>query len=127
MEALALLLASVDDEARCLRLCDSKGIRAREAGSRIKLRPLGGAALAVLLAVPRPLGTPWAFPAARGDGHFVGCPSCLLERACADAGLDGVTVHVLRHSFAAIAAGMGLFRTDHRRVARASCGGCDTR
>jgi site-specific recombinase XerD len=30
-----------------------------------------------------------------------------LERICAKAGLEGVTVHVLRHSFAATAAEMG--------------------
>lgn len=31
----------------------------------------------------------------------------VLDRVCALAGLEDVTVHVLRHSFAAMAAGMG--------------------
>jgi len=106
MEGLALPLAWVDEEMRCIRFRDSKGIRAREAGSRVELRPLGGGALAVLRAVPREATTPWAFPAARGEGHFVGLPK-LLERVSARAWLDGITVHVLRHSFAATAAGMG--------------------
>jgi integrase len=108
MEALALPLAWVDWGARCIRFQDSKGIRAREMGSRTDLRPLGGAALAVLQAVPRQVGTPWAFPATRGEGHFVGLPK-LLKRARATASLDDetITVHVLRHSFGATAAGMG--------------------
>jgi site-specific recombinase XerD len=72
----------------------------------VELRPIGGPALELLAALPRPGGSQWAFPAARRDGHFVGLPG-LLERACAHAELEGVTVHVLRHSFAAVAAGMG--------------------
>jgi integrase len=43
------------------------------------------------------------FPAARGKGHLVGLPK-VLERMCAKAGLHGVTVHVLRHTFGATAA-----------------------
>ncbi len=106
MEALALPLAWVDHEAHCVRFRDTKGIRAREVGNRIELRALGGAAIAVLQALPRHAGTPWAFPAARGPGHFVGLPK-VLARACAEAELDGITPHVLRHTFAATAAGMG--------------------
>ena len=106
MEALSLPLAWVDDAAKCIRFRDAKGIRAREVGRRVELRPVGTPALDLLAALPRPGGSPWAFPATRGDGHFVGVPG-LLERVCARAGLDGVTVHVLRHSFAAVAAGMG--------------------
>ena len=70
------------------------------------MRPLGAAALQALAAVPRPEGCLWAFPAARGEGHLVGLPR-VLERLCARAGLKDVTVHVLRHSFAATAAGLG--------------------
>ncbi len=106
MEVLSLPLAWVDRKARCLRMGNSKGIRARDVGNRVDLRPVGTAALDVLDALPRFEGTPWAFPAARGDGHFIGVPA-LLERVCARATLDGITVHVLRHSYAAVAAGMG--------------------
>src|SRR5277367_7006420 len=48
----------------------------------------------------------WFFPAAHGQGHFVGLPK-VLGRVCQKANLDGVTVHVLRHTFAATAAEMG--------------------
>ena len=106
MEALALPLAWVDAGAGCIRFRDAKGIRARELGSRLELRPLGAAALRALAAVPRPENCPWVFPAVRGEGHLVGLPR-VLERLCARAGLKDVTVHVLRHSFAATAAGLG--------------------
>ena len=43
------------------------------------------------------------FPAAHGRGHLVGLPK-VLERMCTKAGLHGVTVHVLRHTFGATAA-----------------------
>ncbi|MCK8788132.1 site-specific integrase [Roseomonas sp. NAR14] len=105
-EVLTLPLAWVDTETRCIRFRDSKGIRAREVGSRIELCVLGAPALAVLASVSRPEGCLWAFPAVRGDGHLVGLPN-VLDRLCARAGLTGVTVHVLRHSFAATAAGLG--------------------
>jgi site-specific recombinase XerD len=49
---------------------------------------------------------PWVFPASHGDSHLVGLPK-VLERICEKARLEGVTVHVLRHSFAATAAEMG--------------------
>src|SRR5207248_4267462 len=48
----------------------------------------------------------WIFPASRGDGHLIGLPK-ILRQVCAEAGLAGVTVNVLRHSFAATAAEMG--------------------
>ena len=56
--------------------------------------------------MPRPVGCTFAYRAARGAGHFVGLP-IVLARICALAELQDVTVHVLRHSFAATAAGMG--------------------
>jgi site-specific recombinase XerD len=46
------------------------------------------------------------FPAGRGESHFIGIPR-VLARVCRRASLSGVTVHVLRHSFAAAAAEMG--------------------
>ena len=62
--------------------------------------------MGLLEGLPVREGNPWVFPAERGNGHFVGLPKA-LGRLCAKAKLDGVTVHVLRHSFAATAAEMG--------------------
>jgi len=95
---LALPWAWIDGRACCIRFADTK------AGSQ--MRPIGDDALRLLESLPRRDGCPWVFPAERGDGHFIGLPK-VLERVCSQAGLSGVTVHVLRHSFAATAAEMG--------------------
>jgi integrase len=98
MEALALDRASVDRHTRCIRFRDTK--------SGAQLRPIGIGAVKLIEAQSVPDGCPWVFPASRGDGFLVGLPK-ILARLCAKAGLDGVTVHVLRHTFAATAAEMG--------------------
>ena len=96
MEALTLQTALVDRGAHCIRFRDTK------AGAQI--RPVGASALRALDEAQERNG--WAFPGARGTGHFVGLPK-VLDRLCTRAKLEGVTVHVLRHSFAATAAEMG--------------------
>ncbi|MGO9055927.1 MAG: tyrosine-type recombinase/integrase, partial [Candidatus Binataceae bacterium] len=98
MEALALRHSSVDGPARCIRFEDTK--------SGPQLRPIGTEAVKLIEAHPVDDACPWVFPTSHGDGHFVGLPK-VLECICARAGLEGVTIHVLRHSFAATAAGMG--------------------
>ena len=96
MEALALPAAWCDPAASCIRFGDTK--------SGAQLRPIGASAFEAVADTPRRNG--WVFPAARGKGHFVGLPK-VLDRLCARAKLEGVTVHVLRHSFAATAAELG--------------------
>ena len=98
MECLALPRAWVDGRASCIRFEDTK--------SGAQLRPIGKKAAQLIAAQPVRDGCSWVFPAAHGDGHLVGLPK-VLGRVCARAGLKGVTVHVLRHSFAATAAEMG--------------------
>ena len=98
MEALALRRAWVDGRARCVRFEDTK--------SGAQIRPIGADAIKLIEAQPVRDGSPWVFPATHGDGHLVGLPK-VLERICAKADLAGVTVHVLRHTFAATAAEMG--------------------
>ena len=98
MEALALRRAWVDSRTRCIRFEDTK--------SGAQIRPIGAAAIKMIDAQPVSEGSPWVFPAMHGDGHLVGLPK-VLERLCAKAKLAGVTVHVLRHTFAATAAEMG--------------------
>lgn len=96
MEALALPEAWCDPAANCIRFGDTK--------SGAQTRPIGDSALAAIAEAPRRNG--WVFPAVRGKGHFVGIPK-VLGRLCKRAKLDGITTHVLRHSFAAVAAEMG--------------------
>jgi integrase len=97
-EVLALPWAWLDAKSRCIRFEDTK--------SGAQLRPLGQAAAKYLAAQPKQDGCPWIFKADIGDGHFVGLPR-VLARLCVLAGLKDVTIHTLRHSFAATAAELG--------------------
>ena len=98
MEILALPWAWLDAPARCIRFSDTK--------SGAQLRPIGAAAVKHLETQPKRNSCDWVFPSDRGDGHFVGLPR-VLDRLCTRAGLADVTVHTLRHSFAAVAAELG--------------------
>jgi integrase len=60
---------------------------------------LGAAALEVLASLSAEDG--WYFPAERGDGHFQGV-SKVWRNVRKAAGLDGVRLHDLRHSFASV-------------------------
>lgn len=97
-EVLALPWSWVDAAARCIRFGDTK--------SGAQLRPLGFAAVEHIAAQPRRDGAEWVFPADRGDGHFIGVVR-VLGRLCRAASIKGVTVHTLRHTFAAVAAELG--------------------
>lgn len=98
MEALALTWRQVDARSRCLLFSDTK--------SGAQLRPIGDAAVALLDSLPRSADSPFVFPADRGNRHFVGLPR-VLSRVSSRAKLSGVTIHVLRHTFASVAAEMG--------------------
>jgi len=98
MEILALPWSWLDAKGRCIRFGDSK--------SGAQLRAIGAGAVKVFDAQPQSADCPWVFPADLGDGHFVGLPR-VLARLCQKAELADVTVHTLRHSFAATAAEMG--------------------
>jgi len=98
MEILALPWAWFDPQARCIRFGDTKS------GSQI--RPLGATAVKFLSAQSKSKDAKWVFPADRDKGHFVGLPK-VLERLCVKANLKDVTVHTLRHTFAAVAAELG--------------------
>jgi integrase len=98
MEALTLRHEQIDFNARCIRFEDTK--------SGPQLRPVGAAAVKLIQAQAAPHGAQWVFPASKGERHLVGLPK-ILERLCEEAQLTGITVHVLRHSFAATAAELG--------------------
>jgi integrase len=97
-EIASLQWEHVDFERRALRLPDSK--------TDAKIVPLGAPALSVLSALPRHKGTPWVFPAARGNGHHVGMPR-IWRKLRAMARLQDVRMHDLRHGFASIAVADG--------------------
>lgn len=97
-EIVRLRWSEVDAAGSCLRLEETK-----EGAS---VRPLGRAAAAVLERLHRVPGSPYVLPAARGCGAFTSLPDA-LERIAARAGLEGVTAHTLRHSFASTAGDLG--------------------
>lgn len=67
-----------------------------------QIRPIGPAAARLIAGQPRRQGSPYVFPADVGNGHFVGLPK-VFERVCARGGLNDVTLHTLRHTFASVA------------------------
>jgi integrase len=101
-EILTLQWPFVNFERRCLDLPISK--------SGAKIVPLAAPALEVLAGLPRheaKAGHPqWVFPAARGGGCY-SLPYKDWQRVAARAGLPGVRMHDLRHSFASVAVSDG--------------------
>lgn len=93
----------VDLERGLLRLEMSK------VGPRVV--PLGDAAAAFIKSLPR-AHPRWVFPSTRGIGPIVGIQKAWTELRTA-AGLDGVRLHDLRHSFAsqAVTGGASLYLT----------------
>jgi len=71
-----------------------------------QVRIVGQAAIDLLTEQPTRGDSPLVFPADWGDGHFIGVVR-ILDRVCARAGLESVTPHVLRHTFASMAAELG--------------------
>ncbi|KIM00525.1 Integrase [Paramagnetospirillum magnetotacticum MS-1] len=96
-EALALDWGEVDFEYGLLQLADSKTGR--------KSVPLGAAARQLLAAIPKPEGGGLVFRGPSG-GPVGGLPH-IWERIRKRAGLDGVRLHDLRHSYAAVGASGG--------------------
>lgn len=71
-----------------------------------QIRAIGPEAIKVIVAQPQIAGNPYVFTATTGDGPFTAVSAC-LQRVCGFAGISDVTPHVLRHTFASIAAELG--------------------
>ena len=95
-EVLSLRWEWIDFERGCLRLPDSK--------TGAKVVPLAAAALELLSDLPR--SSDYVLPATRGDGHYTGLQKD-WERLRVRAGLSGLRVHDLRHTFASFAVADG--------------------
>ena len=97
-EVTGLTWPEVDIERRTAILADSKTGRS--------VRPLSKAGCEVLASLPQSAG--YVFKASRRSGKMSGLPS-FFERVVVLGGLPpDVTPHVLRHSFASVAADLGL-------------------
>jgi integrase len=98
-EILTLKWEHVDFERACLRLPDSK--------TGQKTVHLNAPALQLLAELPRLADCPYVIVSALSGAHLVSLEQP-WRRVRARAGLDGVRLHDLRHSFASVAAGAGL-------------------
>ncbi|MCT7376286.1 tyrosine-type recombinase/integrase [Chelativorans salis] len=98
MEVLGMRKEWIEPEGNCVAFPDTK--------SGPQLRAAGDAAIAHLLSQGQRSPSPFVFPADWGEGHFIGVVR-VLDRVCARAGLEDVTPHTLRHTFASIAASLG--------------------
>jgi integrase len=98
-EILGLQWQHVDFEQRCLRLPDSK--------TGAKVVYLNPPALEVLVSLPRMQGNPYVFPG-KAQRALLGGIDKVWFRVRASAGLQGVRLHDLRHSFASMGVAGGL-------------------
>jgi integrase len=87
-------------------LLEAGGVDFPDTKSGAQVRPLGCAAMDVLRGQPKRGDGKWIFPSDEGEGHFVGVRN-VLARVCKRAGLEDVTPHVLRHTFASISGELG--------------------
>ena len=93
-----LLWEQVDFERACLHLSDSK--------TGPKVIHLNTPALEILAAIERVEGNPHVIIGTVPGAHFVGVHKA-WKRIRASAGLDGLRLHDLRHTYASILAGLG--------------------
>ena len=97
-EIAALQWAEVDFERACLRLHDSK--------TGHSVRPLSGAAIALLKALPQASCSPYVFPSEDGRTFYQGTKRFWVK-VVKRAGLPGVTPHTLRHTIGSAAVSSG--------------------
>lgn len=98
-EIQSLRWSEVDAAGSCLRLRDSKEGKST--------RPIGQAVLNLLNKLPREDGQTFVLTAMRNATRYGSLPRA-VERMTERAGLQGVTPHVLRHSYASTAGDMGM-------------------
>ncbi len=98
-EIAGLMWSELDKAGSCLRLGDSK--------EDASIRPVGSVVFDVLDGVSQQGENPYVLPGPRSEnGHYTALDDA-LDRLTAKAGLEGVTSHTLRHSYASVAGDLG--------------------
>jgi integrase len=97
-EILTLRWDNYDDQRSMLMLSDSKTGK--------KAIPLNSPASSLLSAAPRIVGNPWVIVGLRPGAHLVNLQKP-WRRIRAEAGLEDVRLHDLRHTYASVAASSG--------------------
>ncbi|MBA4306857.1 MAG: integrase [Sphingopyxis sp.] len=97
-EAQAMKRAWVHAEGGFVAFPDTKG--------DAQVRAIGPEALKIVLAQPQVAGNPHIFASLSTDGPFTAASTC-FQRVCKLAGIEGATLHTLRHTFASIAGELG--------------------
>lgn len=113
-EIAGLRWSEIDLERGYLRLGDSK--------TGAKVIPIGAPAVEVLVGVSSIEGSPFVFPASRGEGRFQGVER-VWRKIRSDAAFPNLRLHDLRHSFASV----GLARGDALPVIGAILGHADVK
>jgi len=98
-EITKLTWSEVDFESGCLSLTDGK--------TGQSIRPLGKSALDLLREVSKYSSSEYVFPGIKNtNGHYGGLPNS-WRKIVTDSGLNGLTLHGLRHAFSSLADQMG--------------------
>jgi integrase len=108
-EIVYLKPAEVDSENSCLRLSDSK--------EGTSIRPIGLPALDLLDARHSDADDAFVFPGTQEDKPLVGFPK-YWQKLVKGTALEGITPHVLRHSFASVANDLGFTEATIAALAR---------
>jgi integrase len=97
-EAQAMKRAWVHPEGGFVAFPDTKG--------DAQVRAIGPEALTVVMAQPEVAGNPHVFASLSSNGPFTAASAC-FQRVCKLAGIEGATLHTLRHTFGSIAGELG--------------------
>lgn len=98
-EIAALKWSEVDEAGSCFRLGDSK--------TGASVRPIGKPVFDVLATVDRQPGSEYVLPSPRKKAGYYTSLDAAMDKLTEKAGLEGVTSHTLRHSYASVAGDMG--------------------
>lgn len=107
---LLLLSGFRISEGQCLERCwvsaDGGYVGFPDTKGDAQVRAIGPSAMKVIAEQPVRLDSPFVFPSDVSEGHYTAAKTC-LERLCVSVGLEGVTPHTLRHTFASVAGDLG--------------------